>query len=304
MGLSLKTAAQRFSKDLFAIWDPTTNTFETVPSVKGKRFRIDRFTTIYHRPTRRAYIRLLDPAFPGVGVIKRSGTDEVYLVSETLHTDIEAGQLRYEDLRMSHLVTPPSGGAGTFTTVRTTGTGEDLGPVDMTTSYNVYLDLELQSAVNVEENIDAVTPRFILNHSANVEPLHGDVFYFNGRSFIVSVPYVDGGLRATRVSELPPAYETFTYRKRTGTGGYDPITGQVTQGVTDLLFSGILGRIQKTDDQRQQTTPTQMELYVYEHHIGFQFEVGNVVLKDSTAYYVNAVTRLREDKQWKVELSR
>lgn len=306
MGLSLKTAAQRFSKDLFAIWDPVSDTFETVPSVRGKRFRIDRFTTIYHRPTRRAYIRLLDPAFPGVGVIKRSGTDEVYLVSETLHTDIEAGQLRYEDLRMSHLVTPPSGGFGTFTPVRTTGTGENLGPVNLSTSYNVYLDLELQSAVNVEENIDAVTPRFILNHSANVEPLHGDMFYLDGRSFIVSVPYVDGGLRSARVSELPPAYETFTYRKRSGTGGYNPTTGQVTQGVTDLLFSGILGRIQKTDQTQTAgtTAPTQMELYVYEHHVGFQFEVGNVVLKDSVTYYVNSVVRLREDKQWKIELSR
>ena len=306
MGLSLKTAAQRFSKDQFAIWDPVTNTFEATPSLKGKRFRIDRFTTIYHRPTRRSYIRLLSPDFPGVGVVKRVNGGEVYLLSETLNTDIEAGDLRYEDLRMSHLVTPPSGGPGLFTPVRTTGTGDNLGVVDMSVQTPVYLDLELQSAVDVEENVDAITPRFILNHSVNVNPLHGDVFYFNGRSFIVSVPYIDGGLQLCRVAELPPVYETFTYRMRTGTGGYDPVTGTVTTGVTDRLFSGILGRIKKSDSPTatQQTTPNQMELYVYEHHIGFQFEVGNQVLYGSTAFYINSVLRRREDKQWKVELSR
>lgn len=304
MGLSLKSSAQRFSRDRFSVWDATTNTFEPKPSLTGKRFRIDRFTTIYHRPTRRSYIRLLDPAFPGVGVIRREGSGEIYLLSETLNTDTEMGRTRYEELRMSHLVMPPSGGQGTFTPVRTTGTGENLGPVDMTASFPVYLDLELQSAVNVEENIDAVTPRFLINHSSNVDPLHGDVFYFNGRSFIVSVPYVDGGLRIARVAELPPVYDTFTYRKRSGTGGYDPVTGTVTSGVTDLQFSGILGRIQKSDNQSQQTAPNKMELYVYEHHVGFQFEVGNSVLSNSVVYYINGVTRLREDKQWKVELSR
>ncbi len=306
MGLSLKTAAQRFSGDAFVLWDPTNNTFDAVPTVYGKRFRIDRFTTIYHRPTRRSYIRLLTSDFPGVGVIKRVNGGEVYLLSETLNTDFEAGTLRYEDIRMSHLVTPPSGGYGTFTPVRTSGFGTDLGVVDTATQTSIYLDLELQSAVNIEETVDATVPRLILNHSANVSPLAGDIFRHAGRTFIVNVPYIDGGLRAARVSELPIPYATFTYRMRSGTGGYDPVTGTVTSSVTDRLFSGIIGRIQRDTEQSVTTpsAPTKMELYVYERHVGFNFVLGNQILYSGTAYYIDAISQRREEAQWKLELSR
>lgn len=306
MGLSLKTAAQRFSGDEFVLWDPTNDTFDAVPTVYGKRFRIDRFTTIYHRPTRRSYIRLLTSDFPGVGVIKRVNGGEIYLLSETLNTDFEAGTLRYEDIRMSHLVTPPSGGHGTFTPVHTSGSGDNLGVVDTATQTSIYLDLELQSAVNIEESVDAAVPRMILNHSANVTPLAGDIFRYSGSTFIVNVPYIDGGLRVARVSELPIPYTTFTYRMRSGTGGYDPVTGIVTSGVTDRLFSGIIGRIQR-DTEPSVTTPsapTKMELYVYERHVGFNFALGNQILYGATAYYIEAISQRREEAQWKLELSR
>ena len=306
MGLSLKTAARRFSNDAFVLWNPINNTFDAVPTVYGKRFRIDRFTTIYHRPTRRSYIRLLTPDFPGVGVIKRVNGGEIYLLSETLHTDVEAGELRYEDIRMSHLVTPPSGGLGQFTPVRTSGSGDNLGVVNLIDQENAYIDLELQSAVNIEESVDATTPRLILNHSANVSPRAGDIFAIGGRTFIVNVPYIDGGLRAARVSELPSPYATFTYRMRSGTGGYDPVTGTVTSGVTDRLFSGIIGRTQRDTEQSVTTpsAPTKMELYVYEHHVGFNFVLGNQILHDGTAYYIDAISQRREEAQWKLELSR
>lgn len=301
MGLSLKTAAERFAQDQFSVWDPATDTFSTV-TIPGKRFRLDRFTTIYHRPTRRSYIRLLDGAFPASGVVRREGVGEIYLLSETLGSDVANGDLRYEKLRMGHLVTPPSGGKGTFIAVRTTGTGTNLGPVDLSNTAQAYLDLELQSATAIPENIDSVTPRFLLNHSSNVQPLHGDIFTFQGRDFLVSVPYVDGGLHIARVSELPPAYDTFTYHLRSSTGGYNPATGAVTSPVTQLQFSGIIGR--KVKEDTQNTAPVTMELYVYEHHVGFRFEVGNQIDQAGTKYYIRSVVNRREEKQWFLELTR
>lgn len=304
MGLSLKVAAQFASHDEFYEWDAVTNTFETTPSLKGKRFRIDRFTTIYHRPTRRSYIRFLSDRFPKHGVVRRGSSGETYLVSQSLNVDIEAGKLKYEQIRMSHLATAPSGGVGTFVPVVTTGAGEDLGYVDLTTEYNAYVDIEIQSATTTEESIDAVTPKFILNHSTNISPMEGDIFYFNGRSFIVSIPYIDGGLSVARVIETPPKYENFTYRKQSGAGSYDPSTGIITNGVTELGFSGIIGRNQNSDAQLRQTFPNMLELYVYERHVGFVFETGNTVVYGSEEYYINSVTDRREDKQYKLELSR
>lgn len=306
MGLSLKVAAERFSRDRFAVWDPVTGVFdETHPRV-GKRFRIDRFTTIYHRPTRRSYIRLLDPSFPYPGVVKRLGTGEIYLLSESLNTDVEMGSLVYENLRMSHLVTPPSGGLAQYISVATAGTGEDLGPVVLADPIPAYVDTELQSVLNVEETVDATTPRFLLNYSANVSPAHGDLFLLGERQFLVKNPYSDGGLRATRVDELPPAYETLTYVRRTGSGGYNPTTGLVSQGVTSYLFSGIIGRNLRSASQAVNTSPasSMLELYVYERHVGFPFELGNKIVRNGTEYHITSILRRREEAQWKLELTR
>lgn len=308
MGLSLKVSARFFSRDTFQVWDATTDSFTELPTIRGKRFRIDRFTPIYNRPTRRAFIRLFDPAYPGVGVIKRVGTEEIYLLSETLNTDIENGTLRYEDMRMSHLAVPPSGGQGIFTPATILGTGDDLGPVDLTTQTKAYCDFEFFSTVATPDTTtETGSSRFIMNHSMNISPQTGDLFTFNGRTFIITAPYVDGGLRAARVIELPNPYEIFSYKIRTGTGAYNPSTGKVTQTVTERLFSGIIGNTTKSTEQgamNSAAAKTKLELYVYERHVGFEFVLGNQITHNGATYYVDSITRNREESQYKLVLSR
>ena len=303
MGLSLSNSADRFSQDLFAAWDPTSNSFATKLDylIPGRRFRIDRFTTIYHRPTRRSYIRFFDDTYPDSGVVMRMVTGEVYLLSETVKRDIDRGEVVYDHLRMSHLADPPSGGPGLFNAAQVLGTGDDLGLVDTASEENCYLDLELLSSTQVEESVDAVAPKFTITHSRNVQPAEGDVFRFGARTFVVIVPYVDGGLRMARVSELPIGYTDFIYRRRTGLGGYDPSTGMTAKPVTELAFSGLLG---KTVRENEGSFTRRIEVYVYKRHVGFEFEVGNEIEHNGLIYYVDEILDRREEAQWRIEARR
>jgi hypothetical protein len=305
MGLSLKTAAERFSADLFSVWDPATDTFG-LPTRQGKRMRIDRFTTIYHRPTRRAYLRLLDRTYPASGVLRKDGTGEIYMVSATLNSDVADGNLIYENLRMAHLAQAPSGGHAVFTKVRTLGTGTDLGAVDLTDTAPAYLDLELQGTAAIGDTSGEMTGRFMITHSPNVLPQSGDYFTFDGRTFLITTPYADGGLSMCRASDIPPAYETCAYLSRSSTGGYNPTTGMVTSPTTSLAFSGIVNQQMRTDKDGGATSsaPERLELYVYERHVGFQFEVGNQVTVRGQTYFISTITARREDRQWELVLTR
>jgi hypothetical protein len=82
------------------------------------------------------------------------------------------------------------------------------------------------------------------------------------------------------------------------------VTGVITNGVTELGFSGIIGRNTLTDSQNKQTFPNTLDLYVYERHVGFMFETGAEILYRDEVYYISSVINIREDKQYKLELSR
>ncbi len=305
MGLSLKTAAERFSSDWFSVWNPATNTFG-LPTRQGKRMRIDRFTTIYHRPTRRVYLRLLDRSFPASGVLRKDGTGEVYLVSASLNSDVADGDLIYENLRMAHLAQAPSGGPALFTNVRTLGTGTSLGVVDLTDTAPAYLDLELQGTAIIGDTAGEMTGRFMLTYSANIVPQEGDYFTFANRTFLVTTVYSDGGLSMCRASDIPPAYESCAYLSRSSTGSYSATTGVVTSPTTSLAFSGIVNQQMRIDKDGGATSsaPERLELYVYERHVGFQFAIGNQVSLRGQTYFITTLTNRREDRQWELVLTR
>lgn len=306
MGVSLRTTASRWAQDRFAPWDASTNRFleGSLSQIKGRLFRADRFTSIYHRPTRRAFIGLLGDG-PESGVVKRLGTDEVYLVSDTAKTEVYQGKFVYDQLRQSHLVTPPSGGLGGYYAATTAGVDDDLGAVSLGLSFPTYLDLELQGIAVSEETEDVVVPRFMLTHSRNISPLEGDYFYWNSRWFLVNTPYIDGGLNIARASELLPAYTVMTYLKPTGVAsGYDPVTGVVSSATVERLFSALIGKDSFEGEGTEPPISRKMELYIYVRHIGFTPAVGDSIRYNSKTYQVDSVTIRRDALQWKLVVSR
>lgn len=306
MGVSLKSVSKRFSTDIFSPWDAVNDRFLVSKSdqFKGRLFRVDRFTTIYHRPTRRAFIAWVED-LPASGVIRREGTEEVFLVSETMKSEVLDGRYVYDRLRQSHLATPPSGGSGAFYPVTTTGTGDDLGPISMSVAVPVYVDTELQGVASAEDTEDVSVSRFLINHSLNVSPQPGDYFKWSNRWFLVNTPYIDGGLRVVRASELVPAYETMTYLKHTGASpGYSPVTGVVSPVTVSRQFSALIGLNQLTGPTTEFKSTRSMVLYVYVRHIGFDPQLGDAIQHQGVTYQIDRVTMRRDELQWKLEVSR
>ena len=305
MGVSLKASARRFAYDFFQPWDATTNAFSLVTSqyLQGRLFRVDRFTSIYHRPTRRSYISFLTDAFPASGVVRRRGTSEVYLLSKTLKEEVLQDDHVYDRLRQSNLATPPSGGEAVFYQVTTSGTGEDLGVVTKGTAIPVYIDLELQGVLASEGNIDVAASKFILNYSFNVNPVPGDYFVFDNRWFLVNTPYLDGGLAVARVSEMVYGYHDMLYIRKQSGGAYNPTTGVVTASATTSAFSGLIG-LDRKEGSATEHSKRSLDIHVYERHIGFTPRAGDSIQYDGLVYEVRQVEFRRDELQWKLEVAR
>lgn len=303
MGVSLKASARRWALDQFAPWNATTDAFDLVNTLQGRLFRADRFTTIYHRPTRRSWVSWWEATYPSSGVVKRVGTDEIYLVSETLRDEVLQGKETYDLLRQTHLVTPPSGGLGAFYQVVTLGTGEALGVVTKAAPVPIYADLELQGVTAADETEDVTVSRFLLVHSRNVSPQPGDYFVWNARWFLVNSAYIDGGLSVSRTSELVYGYRDMTYLRRTTGGGYNPVTGTVTASSTQAAFSALIGNETQTGPATGTAAHT-LELYVYERHLGFAPRAGDSVIHAGQTFAVQSVVMRREELQWKLVVVR
>jgi hypothetical protein len=303
MGISLAASAARWRNDEFSYWDPATNLFSTT-TVLGRLFRADRFTTIYHRPTRRSTIGLLEAA-PASGVVRRRLGGDIFLLSDTQRQEVFQGDHVYDTLRASHLVTAPSGGLAEFHPATLAGTGDDLGAVSLATAVPVYLDLELQTAVSPNDSEETLSGRWLINYSRNVAPKPGDYFKMGDRWFLVQMPYVDGGFYLLRSLEAVVGYHTFTYQLKTGTGsGYNPITGTVGSPETPRVFSALRGlESMESTATAQATSKRRLELFVYTHHIGFTPNAGDTIKDATRTYRVESVVMRREELQWKIEVS-
>jgi hypothetical protein len=93
-GLSLQTAATFFNYEDFNAWNPATSTFAF--QLTGKLRRIDRFQTIYHRPTRRQTLSFQDGStIPASGVLQHAPSGAVFIVSDSVEPEYWKGTALY-----------------------------------------------------------------------------------------------------------------------------------------------------------------------------------------------------------------
>lgn len=298
MGLSLASAAKRFAQDQFVGWDAMSDTFSAIAQT-GRLFRTDRFTTIYHRPTRRSTLSLLGE-WPASGVVRRVFGGEVLLVGANERQEIIGGSVVYDRLRQVHFVQQPSGGKGDYYPASVSGSGDDLGVVTLGPAEPLYLDLELHAVNEPAAAVDYVVGKFLLTHSANAALQAGDYVAYASRWFLVEQPYVDGGFRLARVREQVVGYQTFSYL-RPGSGAYDPVTGSVTRGESPRLFSGIIESGQ-TVLSGPTTLPRQLIVGVFKRHLGFVPQAGDGVSLGNQRYTITTCAQVRDEQQWRLTL--
>lgn len=303
MGLSLAGSAARWAQDSFLSWDPATDTWSD-EGITGRLFRADRFTTIYHRPTRRSTITQLFGKVPASLVVRRELGGETFLLSATERTEVEHGVEVYDSLRASHLVTSPSGGLAQLLAAVVSGTGDDLGPVVMTPAEAAYVDFELRTTAASPDSTDYAIGRYLMTFSPTILPREGDYLLFNGGTFLFEEPYVDGGFNMARVSRFELGYKNFTYRLPAGTGGYDPVTGVVTKGTVDRQVSMIVGSGgDRADSKKVAGYERTLMLYVFKRHIGFEPLAGQKMSDGEREYLIVAVKENRDMLQWGLEVA-
>ena len=297
MGVTLASAARRFARDSFESWLPATDTFSAAQ--QGRLFRADRFTTIYHKPTRRVQVSLLS-TWPASGVVRRTNGGEIMLLGEAERVELSQGSAAYDRLRQAHLIQAPTGGAALYHAATVSGTGDDLGLVSLGAGVKCYADLELQAVSDPPNSIDYSLGRYVIHHSANISPRAGDYLQFNGRWLLLEQPYAEGGFRVARSREIPVGYRALTYL-RPAAANYDSATGIVTAGETARLFSGIVEQSVAATEEPQYR-PATVTLGVFKAHLGFAPRAGDRVSMDGQPYLITTVEEPRDGLQWRLKL--
>lgn len=299
---SLKSAAETFRKDEFEGWDSALDEFSG--SFFGRRFRIDRFTTIYHRPTRRRHFTFdTGLEVPESRVIRSKVSGDTWVLSDTVKDEDWQATGVYDRVFSGHLVDAPSGGYSRYFTASADDGGGGFTTVSITDAGPIYLDTELRTS-NLEKGTEEYAiGEFLLTLSPTYEMRAGDFVQKGGVWFRLEQLYIDGGYRMSRAVSEPPSYSDMLYAVDQGSGGgYNAATGVVTpETAVSTPFSGIVQQLDKSLDS---TIPEYLEnrmIYVYLHHIDFTPEVGGKITIDGDVFEVYSVGKSKSGVQWEIK---
>lgn len=300
----IEAAARRFRNDRFTFWDPSTDTFGC--EVDWRLFRVDRFTTIYHRPTRRRQASVVpDGLFPDSLVVRHEETGDIYIVSQTKRTDsVESG--KYDTLASLHLATPPSGGKGEVVRPTTFGDPGDLGAAILTNVSYVYYDLELRTSSAEPETVDETQAMMFITLPAWVDLREGDWLFAGTETYEVNEPYYDGGFQLARAIRKPVDLVDMTYMYDEGTGGsYNVTTGVYTPvTATAKNFSGVVYRGSVEASEMGNEQPTELQVYIDLGLIDWTPEVDRYVTISGVLHKIIKVVLGKNRKQWHLTVVR
>lgn len=303
---SLRSAAARFQHDEFHPWIEADGAFDTSAEaiIVGRLFRIDRFTTIYHRPTRRRQITLPPrTVLPQSLVVKHRLTGEIFILSQSHRMDSVAASV-YDDIVTGHLAMPPSGGRGTVFRPTLQGTLDDPGPAELIEIADTYMDVELRTTENVANAEEQTVANTMIVISSSVSVADNDWVRLNGANYKVTEPYFDGGFTYVRALKEPYDLSVLTYYFDTGFGGgYDPETGVVTQTVTEAKqISGIVVLKQETASGTGEVEAWSGKAYIDVNMITWKPTINHSIEYAGVKYKIVSVTLGKAAVQWELGL--
>jgi hypothetical protein len=184
--------------------------------------------------------------------------------------------------------------------VRTQGTGDDLGLVQIGPAQLGWADTELRSTHKTDGTEETSVGEYFVTYSRNFSVQEGDFILVQGRHYRIMEEFADSGFRSSRSSQESPKFETLVFDwPATSPSIYDPVTGTFTAATNGTrLVSGLIGMRKRAGDTREHSVKDTLQVYIYTTHIGFDPRLGQSVTHDGTAYTVRSVAKSVEDKQW------
>ena len=303
MPLYIGTAAQNWNSDEFLVWDHSTDTFG--PGLPGRMKRIDPFTSLWTKSSRRANIYLTPGAnTTGIYVVKHDRSEVIFLLSPTAEKDYWQGSPAYTEMRRAHKVTPPSGGKGIHRSVTVSGTGDNLGLVTIGPETVAYMDVERSGSSEPIETVTTVEQEVYLFCSANVSYATGDFLQLNGTYYRVDEWFHDTGFLSAKAVKAPPAYTSVTFLIPSATSPvFSPSTGGMTTAdYTERDVSVQVDASEAVGRPTDRDFAEKFTLFIYSNHIGFTPFPGQQVVLDGVTYRVVRVDHNLNRLQWKVEI--
>ena len=303
---SLRSAAARFQHDEFHPWIEADGAFDTSAEaiIVGRLFRIDRFTTIYHRPTRRRQITFPPRTIlPQSLVVKHRLTGEIFILSQSRRMDATAVSV-YENIVTGHLAMPPSGGLGTVFRPALQGTLDDPGPAEWIEVANTYMDVELRTTENAEHAEEQAIAHTMVVLPASVSAADNDWIRLNGATYKIVELYIDGGFSYARAIKEQYDMSVITYYFDTGSGGgYDPETGTLTQTVTELKqISAIVVLKKETTSGIGDTEAWSGTAYIDVNLVTWEPTVNHSIEHAGIRYKIMSVSLGKSAAQWELKL--
>ncbi len=205
----LAKIAQRAMHEQFLPWDAVSGTFSEDAPFEGRLAPVDRFLSIYNRPTRMRQMQIKPgTVLPASNVFKHSTTGEIYIAgaarSDT-RFDVCDGE-PYVTMVMAHEVTP--NGRGT-TGLATHSRRAPAGPPSEPGWYvknqvgSVYIDLEYRTSASQEGVYDARVSDFYSWAPINSDVAELDTFEMDGREYRVTDIYTDMGFLGMKLQQDP-----------------------------------------------------------------------------------------------------
>lgn len=301
---SLRAAAARFQDDYFYPWNSDTETFDTDEEslIIGRLFTVDRFTTIYHRPTRRRQMTF-PPGFevPASGLLQHSTTGEIYIISRTLREETQHSDV-YDLVVAGHLAMPPSGGPAVLFRPEVWGGEDDPGPAGLTRIGGTYADIELRTTQAEQGAVEEDSGQVLITMPYSLIMRDNDWVVLNDTYYKVTEPYIDGGFQLARASKVPYDLVVITYYFDTAAGGvYNPSTGVFTPITTDPRLISAIVRLETGIASGSADLETKKgEVYLDESLVTWEPKVGDSVEISSIRYKIMSVLKTKNSTQWKL----
>lgn len=204
----LAKIAQRAMHETFTGWDAASGDFSG-SGFEGRLAPVDRFLSIYNRPTRMRQLFVApDTVLPDSLVFRHDTTGEIYLAGEArsdTRFNVTDGE-PYATIVMAHEVTP--NGRGT-TGLATHFRRAPAGPADNPGWYvksrvsDVYIDLEYRTSSSQEGVYDARLSEFYSWAPINAPVTDLDTLEMDGREYRVKDVYTDMGFLGLKLQQDP-----------------------------------------------------------------------------------------------------
>lgn len=283
--MNLRNVAAKFETISFDAFNEATQLWEPDAFI-GKVMPVDRFLSIFNRPTRRRSIGLSpDITLPVSRTIRNPNTGLIYVVGEVRKDSFKG--VAYDSVGILHTCDV----TGVVTRKAPVGPISNPGGYQTTTIATSYMDMELRAASEPDESVQNFEGNFFLTTHAGVDLKAWDFISYSGDNYQVETVYFDSGLLMARVVKRDDIRVDVTYNRRTNTAGYDASTGVVTSGIAGYIVTGFFRQFKLSEVDGEAIKAGDLIFTADLTAFGFEPATGDEIVDGSKTYRIGTVRR-------------